>query len=173
MNEKLDKDESTSNRQVLFLDYDGVLHRLGAIRTRRGVVSAGPSITLFEFAPVLVECIAPYPSVEIVLSSSWVRVLGYERAKNALPTALKERVVGATYHSRYSDAWAWPSIGRGVQVLRYVKVHRLTRWVAIDDEIDGFDEFLFHVVQCDEKLGLGELAIQRLLHARLAEQFGQ
>jgi hypothetical protein len=162
----------TSDRQVLFLDFDGVVHRLGAIRTRRGITSAAPSIKLFEFAPILVECLEPYTRVEIVLSTSWVRVLGYQRAKKALPTTLVKRVVGATYHSKYSDAWAWPSIGRGIQILRYVQVHRLSQWLAIDDEIDGFDEYLSHVVCCDEKLGLGDMATQTLLRVRLAEQFG-
>ncbi|WP_091790077.1 HAD domain-containing protein [Paraburkholderia steynii] len=164
--------ESTSERHVLFLDFDGTTHRQSALRTRRGIVSSAPNIKLFEFAPVLVDCIKPYPQLEIVLSTSWVRALGYQRAKNALPVELRERVVGATYHSKFYDAWAWPVIGRGIQVLRYVQTHHLTRWVAIDDEIDGFEEFLNHVVRCDVMLGLGDEATQRLLRIRLAEQFG-
>ncbi|MGF6808584.1 hypothetical protein OKW30_003710 [Paraburkholderia sp. Clong3] len=163
--------ELTSDRQVLFLDYDGVIHRLGALRTRRGIISGAPYVKLFEFAPVLAECLEPYRRLEVVLSTSWVRVLGYQRAKNALPTVLRERVVGATYHSKFYDAWAWSSKGRGIQVLRYVRTHHLTRWLAIDDDIDGFDEYLSHVVQCDEKLGLGAVATQNLLRVRLAEQF--
>ncbi|WP_082625006.1 HAD domain-containing protein [Paraburkholderia caribensis] len=164
--------ESTSERQVLFLDYDGTIHRHSALRTRRGIISSAPNIKLFEFASVLVECLKPYPQLEIVLSTSWVRGLGYQRAKSALPTELRERVVGATYHSKFYDAWAWPVIGRGIQVLRYVRTHHLTRWVAIDDEIDGFYGQMSHVVQCDETLGLGDEATQRLLRVRLAEQFG-
>ncbi|WP_109476678.1 HAD domain-containing protein [Paraburkholderia sp. C35] len=172
MNPQSHCENQSTERQVLFLDYDGVIHRLGAVRTRRGIISAAPSIRLFEFAPVLAECLEPYKGLEIVLSTSWVRVLGYRRAKDALPAELRERVVGATYHSKYYDAWAWPSIGRGIQVLRYVRAHRLTRWLAIDDEIDGFDEYLSHVVQCNEKLGLGDTATQNLLRVRLAEKFG-
>jgi hypothetical protein len=135
-------------------------------------MSAAPSIQLFEFAPVLSECLEPYSHLEIVLSTSWVRVLGYQRAKNALPQALRRRVTGATYHSRYYDACKWPSMWRGTQVLRYVRTHRLTRWLAIDDEIVGFGEYLAHVVECDEKLGLGDAATRKLLSVRLAEQFG-
>jgi hypothetical protein len=164
--------EPPSERQVLFLDFDGVTHRFGALRTRLGIISSAPSVKLFEFAPIVVECLEPYTQLEVVLSTSWVRALGYERAKNALPAVLQERVVGATYHSKFYDAWAWPAIARGIQVLRYVRTHRLTQWVAIDDEIDGFGEQLSHVVQCDEKLGLGDAATQHLLRVRLAEQFG-
>lgn len=160
------------DRQVLFLDFDGVIHRLGAVRTRRGVRSASPSIKLFEFAPILVDLLVPHDAVEIVLSTAWVRALGYQRAKDALPEMLRGRVAGATYHSKYADAGTWPTMGRGAQVLRYVWTHRLTRWVAIDDEISGFGEHLGHVVRCDEGLGLGDMETQRLLCARLAEQFG-
>jgi hypothetical protein len=163
--------KTISERQVLFLDYDGTLHRQSALRTRSGIVSSSPEIELFEFADILVECLEAYPLVELVLSTSWVRILGYDRARNALPPMLRQRVVGATYHSNYHDAWKWPSIGRGIQVLRYVRTHSLARWLAIDDEIDGFDEYLSHVVQCDETLGLGDIAIQNLLRLRLAEQF--
>jgi hypothetical protein len=162
----------TSERQVLFLDFDGTIHRYGALRTRRGIVSSAPDIKLFEFAPVLAECIRPYEKAEIVLSTSWVRALGYQRAKNALPTELRERVVGATYHSKFYDTWAWPAIGRGIQILRYVEAHHVTKWVAIDDEVDGFDGYLLHVVQCGEMFGLGDERTRCLLRVRLAEQFG-
>ncbi|MEX3967222.1 HAD domain-containing protein [Paraburkholderia sp. EG286B] len=160
------------SRQVVFLDFDGVLHRLGAVRTRKGITSTSPSIRLFEFAPILMDCLAPYDSVEIVLSTSWVHHLGYQRAKNALPMALSERVVGATFHSKYFDAGTWASKPRGAQVLRYVQTHRLMRWLAIDDEILGFGDHVSHVVRCDENLGLGDAKTQVVLCTRLAEQFG-
>ncbi|SIT36596.1 conserved hypothetical protein [Paraburkholderia ribeironis] len=173
MNRKVDSIGKTErNRQVLFLDFDGVLHRFGAVRTRRGIVSISPAVQLFEFAPILVECLAPHDRLEIVLSTSWVYLLGYQRAKNALPGALSERVVGATYHSKYFDSDMWASKARGTQILRYVLTHRLTRWLAIDDEIVGFGEHLSHVVRCDENSGLGDVSTQTLLRTRLAEQFG-
>ncbi|MFB9125727.1 hydrolase [Paraburkholderia dipogonis] len=172
MDEKKDvRDDPASKRHVLFLDFDGVMHRLGAVRTRRGIISTTPSIQLFEFSNILIECLEPYAILEIVLSTSWVRALGYQRARNALPPLLRERVAGATYHSKYYDARAWPTMGRGIQILRYVRTHRLTRWLAVDDEIDGFDEYLSHVVRCDERLGLGDVETQNLLKLRLAEQF--
>ncbi|MGF6787364.1 HAD domain-containing protein [Paraburkholderia sp. 35.1] len=173
MNGKVDSIRKTErNRQVLFLDFDGVLHHFGAVRARRGITSISPAVQLFEFAPILVEFLAPHSRVEIVLSTSWVHQLGYQRAKKALPGALGKRVVGATYHSRYFDAGTWASKARGTQILRYVLTHRLTRWLAIDDEIIGFDEHLSHVVRCDESLGLGDPETQKLMCARLAEQFG-
>src|ERR1700692_2034672 len=90
-------DDEALGRQVLFVDYDGSLHRFGAYRTRRGIVSSNPAtVELFEFAPLLAELIEPYPQVEIVLSTSWVRVLGFRRARAELPVeSLRQRVVGA------------------------------------------------------------------------------
>lgn len=109
-----------SDRQVLFLDYDGVLHRGGAYRTKHGIISSDPThIKLFEYADVLAAILAPYLDLELVLSTSWVKVLGFNRARSALPVAeLRAKVVGATYHSKFDDAYFWNSMARGVQVLR-------------------------------------------------------
>lgn len=162
-----------SQRHVVFVDYDGVLHRGSARRTRRGIVSSAPkTIELFEYAWILEEVLRPHGEVEIVLSTSWVPTLGFDRARDALPLAsLRARVVGATYHSRYHDARSWPILGRGIQVLRYVHVHRLQHWLAIDDRCDGFDDHDQHVVKCDERLALGDSETVELLRRRLAEQF--
>jgi hypothetical protein len=51
---------------VLFLDYDNVIHRWGAYRTRHGVMPSDPGTTLFEFAPLLEALLAPYPGLQIV-----------------------------------------------------------------------------------------------------------
>jgi hypothetical protein len=160
------------SRQVLFLDFDGVLHRQSAIRTRRGITANSPSIELFEFGPILADILDPYDDVQIVLSTSWVPILGYQRARYALPPTLRGRVVGATYHSQYADAGTWASKARGTQILRYVWTHRLTNWLSIDDEIAGFGEYLSHVVVCDENIGLGDVSTQELLRTRLDNQFG-
>ncbi|WP_343226175.1 hypothetical protein [Ralstonia sp. GX3-BWBA] len=59
----------------MFVDYDGVLHRGDAYRTHKGIVSSDPGhIQLFEYAAVLNGLLEPYPSVEVVLSSSSPRI---------------------------------------------------------------------------------------------------
>ncbi|WP_459190556.1 HAD domain-containing protein [Ralstonia pseudosolanacearum] len=164
----------TSTRAVLFLDFDGVLHRGDAYRTRAGIVSSDPSrIQLFEFADVLKELLRPYPHVELVLSTSWVKVLGYNRARGALPVAeLRRRTAGATYHTHFDDAYRWNGIPRGEQILRYVGRHRLVRWLAIDDHSEGFGEYTAHLVLCDIDRALGDVAVQERLKAALRIQFG-
>jgi hypothetical protein len=164
-----------SDRQVLFLDYDGVLHRGGAYRTKRGIISSDPThIKLFEYADVLAAILAPYPSVELVLSTSWLKVLGFNRARSALPVPeLRAKVVGATYHSGFHDAHFWNGIPRGVQVLRYVNRHRLVHWLALDDIDDGLDDEPGHLVHCHSDQGLGDPNVQEVLKATLHTQFGE
>lgn len=162
-----------SARNVLFVDFDGVLHRGDAFRTRLGIVSSDPAnIRLFEFADLLSELLAPYPDLEIVLSTSWVKVLGYNRALAAMPSEeLRRRVRGATYHSRFDDRHLWNGVARGAQVLRYVARHRLVHWLAIDDRSDGFGGYVGHLIQCDPNRGLGEIAIQERLRDALCVLF--
>jgi hypothetical protein len=163
-----------SARKVLMLDFDGVLHRGDAYRTRRGIVSSDPSrIKLFEYAGTLAAALKPYPDVEIVLSTTWVEALGFNRARDALPEkALRDRVVGATYHSQYYDAHRWSEIARGRQVLRYVNRHRLTKWLAIDDCLEGFETVRERLVLCNPDQALGDPATQNALATELREIFG-
>ncbi|ALX11990.1 hypothetical protein P350_10765 [Burkholderia cepacia JBK9] len=51
---------------------------------------------LLEFAPLLAELLAPYPDVEIVLTTSWASRLPDERVISYLPPELRPRVVGPT-----------------------------------------------------------------------------
>jgi hypothetical protein len=160
-----------SDRKVLLLDFDGVVHRGDAYRTRHGIVSSDPSrIRLFEYAEVLAEALEPYPDVEIVLSTTWVKVLGFNRARDALPVrALRDKVVGATYHTRFYDAHLWYGIPRGQQVLRYVSRHRLVKWLALDDRRDGFETARDNLVLCDPDEALGDAGTRDALRKALRE----
>jgi hypothetical protein len=164
---------SHSERKVFLLDYDGVLHRGDAYRTKRGILSRDPSrIQLFEYADLLAELLEPYPDVQIVLSTTWVKVLGFNRARGALPLeTLRNRVVGATYHTRFYDSHLWYGIPRGKQVLRYVVRHRLVRWLAIDDRPEGFDSVREHLVLCDPERALGNRETQLILEGALSKAF--
>ena len=119
---------------VLYLDFDGVLHHDDARwHPRRGVYLAAPGeFTLFQHAERLEALLAPYPSVRIVLSTSWVRVLGYSRARKRLPPGLRERVIGATYHSSMHER-AFAMLPRGVQVLDDVARRQPRDWVKPHD----------------------------------------
>ncbi|MFD1555202.1 HAD domain-containing protein [Paraburkholderia silviterrae] len=165
--------EGTSVRKVLFLDYDHVLHASDVYVTEGCIVPCAPRATLFEFAPVLDALLAPHPDVELVLSTAWVAVVGFQQARDALPLhSLRARVAGSTYEGQLSPASAFSQLTRGAQVLRYVARYHLRKWLALDDRKDGFESCPTKLIRCQEGVGLGDQAVQVLLAQRLCETFG-
>ncbi|MFG6488243.1 HAD domain-containing protein [Roseateles sp. BYS78W] len=147
-------------RPVLYLDFDGCLHPEPVYwRPHRGayldarLVAAGHR--LFEHAGLLEELLEPYPSVAIVLSTTWAVQHGCSRAAKRLPPGLRSRVIGATYHSSM-DSTAFRLIPRGQQVLDDVARRRPTTWLALDDVDEGWGDARDHVVITDEVHGIAE-----------------
>ena len=91
-------------QRLLFLDFDGVLHPDAVYLTSRGVELRAEGV-LFMWAPLLVGALAPHQDVQIVLSTSWARNLGFHRARSVLPAELQSRVIGATWHSAMGRGW--------------------------------------------------------------------
>lgn len=152
-------------RQVLFLDFDGVLHRGNSYLTPEGIVSSAPGrIELFEYAGVLAELLEPHPRVELVLSTDWAPKFGFELAREALPLEnLRSRVSGSTFDGSIDDVMHWLEMSRGRQVLQYVSRHGLTNWLALDDRRDGFESCRARLVDCQMMAGLGDAAVQHRL----------
>ena len=129
------------------------------------------------WAPCLVEILEQFPSVSIVLSTSWVRHLGFKRALGFLPPFLAERVVGATWHSSMAKIWAdeavWDGRTRYDQISRYAARANLSQWISLDDEVGGWaEEALDRLVACSPKSGISDPVAQRYLCRRL-ELFGK
>lgn len=81
---------------TLFVDFDGTLHVGRALIDERGAITLDSGRPLLEFAPLLVELLEPYPSVEIVLTTSWLQKLPTDEVISYLPQALARRVVDTT-----------------------------------------------------------------------------
>ncbi len=93
---------------ILFLDFDGVLPPDEAYLVHgRPVLRAEGE--LFMWAPLLVNVLADFLMVRIVLSTSWTRDLRFTRARDWLPETLRARVIGATWHSGMSQNAEYPS----------------------------------------------------------------
>ena len=144
---------------VLYLDFDGVLHPEPVYRHPKGGLYLGADCAghaLFENAGLLIDALEPYPQVAIVLSTSWVRVLGYSRAKAYLPERLRRRVIGATFHSCMNKA-EFDAMTRGAQVLADARRRGVAQWLAIDDDSEGWlSAAESHLVLTDEKQGLAK-----------------
>ncbi len=153
--------------KILFLDYDGPMHPDEVYRTKNsGIVLFADGHNLFEHAPLLAELLEPHQDVKIVLSTSWVRVIGFDRAKERLPAALQERIVGATYHKSMKE-W-FDQLSRYKQILGHVGRHKLNDWIALDNDPIGWPaDQMDRLVLCDDWGGLGDLAPQEKLRGWL------
>lgn len=165
---------------ICYLDCDGVLHHENVVRgTRRLPRMQEPGHSLFEWAHVLVDALLPYPQVTIVLATSWVQVLGYDRTRACLPPGLRERIVGATFHRREHGATRnlaelWAQSARGVQIARDLERRRPTSWFAIDDSVDEFLPWQREwLVPCEGSTGLGSYMAPRQLNEVLQKVHGR
>lgn len=155
-----------SDAPTLFLDFDGVLHPDAVYRVAGKIVLMADGLRLFEWAPLLEELLFPYPTLQIVLSTSWVRVLGFDEALGWLPEAIQRRVVGATWHRHGPRGWEY--LTRYEQIIRNVQRHEHSRWLAIDDMGEGWaDEHRDRLVLTDSLLGLCTTAAQQELRDKL------
>lgn len=155
-------DPRPSGQPSLFLDFDGVLPPEEPYRHPRRGIFIGPKGArhiLFEHAGLLQELLHPYPDVGIVLSTSWVRVPSYSQSRRRLLSALSERLVGATLHSSMHQV-LFAAMAHGSQVLADVTRRRSGRWVALDDDGEGWPEGVRdRVALTDPVEGLAKLAV--------------
>jgi hypothetical protein len=159
---------------IIYCDYDHVLQG-GVLRYRKppSLRPETPGQTLFQNAPILVRLLDPYPELKIVLSTSWVKELGFGRARGYLPQALQQRVVGATFHKRHMRKDEFSNFTRYEQIMADVQRRRPTRWLAIDDDLKGWpEENLQRIVAMPLVLGLSSPPAALELQRRLAKVFG-
>lgn len=159
---------------VLYLDFDGVLHSDDVGRDWHGQPVLRGRGSLFEYTDRLIAALDPNPAQKIVLSTSWVRILGFGYAQNRLPQALRERVIGATWHSQFETndivhAWWIYTSTRYQQIANDVARRQPSHWLALDDDARGWPRHArAHLVQCDSQLGLSEPGTRLLLETKLA-----
>lgn len=153
---------------VLYLDFDGVLHHEDVWwHPRRGAYINTPGFTLFEHEHLLENVLLSFPEVRIVLSTSWVRVRRFGGAARRLSPCLRERVIGATFHTQM-NAGSFQALPRGVQIFSDVARRRPSHWVALDDDASGWpSEWIGHLIQTDEVLGISAPGVLENLRMHL------
>ncbi|MFM0629357.1 HAD domain-containing protein [Paraburkholderia xenovorans] len=164
---------------TLFVDFDGTLHRGHALLDGSGRVSLDTGNPLFEFAPLLVSLLEPYPRVEIVLTTSWLYKFSLERVVSYLPLPLAKRVVGTTHGIKSRFGYLQDGSARTYIIRSYVFAHRLKNWLAIDDSVYGAYhlntsvlELEPHLVLLDAKKGIGDTEAQQRIRNWLTEVHG-
>lgn len=159
------------NSLLVYLDFDGVLHHENVIfRPRKGACLVAPAgHSLFQHVGLLVDILTPYPAVQIVLSTSWARVYGCDRASKRLPQTLQSRVIGATFHSSM-DERLFQQSPRGMQVWSDVRRRQPKDWIALDDDyLDWPAWCLDKYIRTHEHLGISEPSVETELRAKLAQ----
>lgn len=170
---RLNPNITVNNRPTLYIDYDGVLHpadvRVTVVEPRQPrVYNGGPTdYPLFEHAPLLEGILVPFPDVQLILSTSWVRTLGYEFTVQQLPQALRKRVIGTVWHGALLEH---PPRSRYDSVQTDANDRGLQRWLALDDDVDGWpDEQRYRLIAPNNAWhGLGESGVADELAKALA-----
>lgn len=133
------------------------------------------------WAQPFIDLLDAHPEVSIVLSTPWVRHLGFSRAKAALPESLRKRVIGSTWHSvvvpragsTISDSENWfDNATRYEQIVRSATRANLSSrdWLAIDNGVETWPHEMRHcLVKTDRKKGLSCPVTLAELKTRLVE----
>lgn len=142
---------------ILFLDFDGVLHP-------DPCTDAG---MLLCHLPRLESVLRDFPSVQVVISSTWraTRTLGELRAYFSPDIA--DRVIGVTPNWRDLPDLL-DTIGhtyvREVEIEGWLRAsgRPWEQWVAIDDKAYWFRPFLPNLVRCDSRFGFADDVLYEL-----------
>ena len=156
---------------MLYLEFDGVLHHENVLWHPRigAYLSAPDGYVLLQHAELLKRMLAPYPQVQIVLSTSWVRRYGCARSAKQLRPALRARVIGATFDSKMNEL-EFSEKPRGMQVWEDVLKRRPRDWLALDDDwLDWPECCSDKYVRTHLSEGLSDTAVQEILATKLQE----
>lgn len=154
---------------LLYLDFDGVLHHENVVwHPGKGPVLHAPSpCRLFQHVGLLEAELAPYPRLRIVLSTSWVLYQGFARTARRLPLSLRDRIVGATFHSTM-DKLEFRKAPRGMQVWSDVRRRQPRDWLAVDDDFLHWPAWCRDkYVRTHEHQGLSEPAVLEEFRVKL------
>lgn len=159
--------------KLCYLDYEAVLHHGTVLRNRtRGMYLKAPGHTFFEWQPILQDLLAPYPDLKIVLTTTWVREMGFDKAKHQLSAPLSERVIGSTFLHPKIVKLEFDTLPRGMQILNDVERRNPAQWFALDDDALGWPErHKENLIQTSGELGLSDPAVQARVRQRLVEMY--
>jgi hypothetical protein len=147
----------------LFVDFDGTLHIGRASMSEDGTISLDTGRPLFEFAPLLIELLKPYASVQLVLTTSWLMTLPPEDVVALMPHELALRVVGTTRRIKPRLSDVLNGTHRAYVINCCAQIMKLQHWLAIDEDAFGasrlegtHDQFAEHFLSADPALGLSD-----------------
>ena len=133
----------------LFLDFDGVLH----------ADFAGNEY--FCHVPKLVDALAEFPDVRIVISSTWRLKRSADELRALLGPALGARVVGVTPELK-ADEYATYRRQNEIEAWLKANAKPWDNWIALDDMSSEFKPFCPHLIACNGETGMDDGVVTRL-----------
>jgi hypothetical protein len=135
---------------VLFLDFDGVLHRYGC-----------KPADLFVHRPVLEAWLLQHPNVDVVVSSTWRLTRSIDELRALFSPPFRPRIVGMTPKL---DGDSPERFTREAEVAMWLRAsgQPWRPWAALDDQARLFKPFNDRVVLCDPAFGLTDVELGRL-----------
>ncbi|MFM0277730.1 HAD domain-containing protein [Paraburkholderia sediminicola] len=153
---------------ALYLNYGGVLNAGHGLLDDNSVVTLDSGRPLFEYAPYLADALAPWPQVQIIVTTSWLRTLGSDRTIALLPDELRRRVVGTTLGTPPRFGEILDGTSKAMTPIRHAQKYGLTTWLALDDEAWGVPRgFEQHFLHTNSETGLGAQDARKQLRAWL------
>lgn len=122
--------------EVVFLDFDGVLH---------------PKMTgNFELLPNFIKILNEFPKVLVVISSNWKDEINSGALISIFGSKYVDRVIGKTETLVYGN--------RQNEIYNFVSKHNIKNFIAIDDDCRGnlFDKNCEYLFKTDYFKGLTE-----------------
>lgn len=139
---------------ILFLDFDGVLHPYGVEKSKH-----------FSRLPLLESLLREFPSVQVVLSTTWRELYPLNENKARFSLDLKDRIVDQT-QSRVESSELPENLHyfpRHCQCVAWLRENAQTsQWLAIDDEPWRYTPFCPNVYLTNSKSGLTAEDIDKL-----------
>jgi hypothetical protein len=161
--------ELVSDAPTLFLNYGGVLNVGHGLVDHNGVVTLDSGRPPFAYASYLVDILASWPRIQIIVTTSWLRTLGAEMTIGLLPVELRRRVVGTTLGTPPRLSEISNGSAKAMTVIRHAVKHGLTTWLALDDEAWGVpSDFEQHFLHTDPDTALGAPGARKQLREWLA-----
>lgn len=169
---------------IIFLDFDGVLHPDAVIKPAKKPIELRAPGQLMMHTEILENILNPF-DVSIVLSTSWVRSLGFSKTLKKMSPALASSVIGATWHTGMVDKTVYPYASgryaadpfnhwsRFEQINNYIVRNKVDNWLAIDDLHSGQEiekwplDMRDHLVLTDGEYGVGCAEVQKQLINKL------
>ena len=152
----------THQTRILFLDFDGVLHPLGAIAGAKAPqtpaqIRAGWPQT-FEHLPVLASMLTGHENVGVVVSSSWRHYLKEPELAELLES-IDLYFAGAVRYGPRDEA-----------IRAYVQEHAIEDFAILDDVQKFFPGDWPQLILCNSALGISDSSVQQKLTEWLLQE---